>query len=86
MIVQKCKCDFGVLYVKYFFDVTGHTKTRLNTRSSATSIFFMNCLSATTSVAFSVLDYGKLYLEFLLVIVQKCKCDFGVLYVRYSLM
>ena len=59
VIVQKCKCDFGVLYVKYFFDVTGHTKTRLNTRSSATSIFFMNCLSATTSVAFSVLDYGK---------------------------
>ena len=27
-----------------------------------------------------------MYLEFPLVIVEKCKCDFGVLYVRYSLM
>ena len=60
---------------------------------SATSIFFTNCPSAIINgkkdekcLAFNVLDYGKWYLEFLLVIVQKCKCAFGVLYMRYSLM
>ena len=37
-------------------------------------------------LVFNVTDYEKWYLEFLLAIVQKCKCDFCVLYVRYSLM
>ena len=42
----------GKVLREIFFDVTGHTKTRRNTWSSATSIFFMNCPSAMASVAF----------------------------------
>ena len=61
LTTRNVRLDSGNYATKYywcplreiFFDVTGHTKTRRNTWSSATSIFFMNCPSAMASVAFS---------------------------------